>query len=71
MKLSRRYGTELPVITEVISTVEKLEEKEKEEKEGAPKDGVYFMDRNGKLVEEIFEETPDPVTYSNEERRNL
>ena len=67
MKLSRRYGTELPVTTEVISTVEKLEEKEKGEKESAPKDGVCFVDRNGKLVEEIFEETPDPVIYSNEE----
>ena len=67
MKLSRRHWTELPVTTEVISTVEKLEEKEKEEKESAPKDRVCFADRNGKVVEEIFEETPDPVIYSDEE----
>ena len=57
----------MPVTTEVISTVENLEEKEKGEKESAPKDGVCFADRNGKVVEEIFEETPDPVIYSDEE----
>ena len=67
MKLSRRHWTELPMTTEVISTVETLEEKEKGEKESAPKDGVCFADRNGKVVEEIFEETPDPVIYSDEE----
>lgn len=26
-----------------------------------------FADRKGKVVEEIFEETPDPVMYSDEE----
>ena len=67
MKLSRMHWTELPVTTEVISTVENLEEKEKGEKESAPKDGVCFADRNGKVVEEIFEEILDPVIYSDEE----
>ena len=67
MKLSRRHWTELPVTTEGISTVKKLEEKEKGEKESAPKDGVCFTDRNGKVVVEIFEETLDPVIYSDEE----
>ena len=67
MKLSRRHWTDLPVTTEVMSAVENLEEKEKGEKESAPKDGVCFADRNGKVVEEIFEETPDPVIYSDEE----
>ena len=52
---------------EEISIVQKLEEKEKGEKESAPKDGVCFADRNGKVVEEIFEETPDSVIYSDEE----
>ena len=46
------HWTELPVTTEVISTVEKIEEKEKWE--SAPKDGVCFADSNGKVVEEIF-----------------
>lgn len=52
--------------TEVITTVEKLEKKEKGETQRAPGDGVCFTDRNCKIVEEIFQGTPAPVVYNDE-----